>query len=137
MLKREIEYRKLNPCGRGCRHKYQIFIVFLDSLLVFPISFVCNIQLSFCFLKDEKRQCKEFQHNIPPRRPSSVYQKGVSVPRTACVSPSGILQPVLQPEQTDRGVHVKNGYLLFNSLLQARPKLLIITPMLGLQKLRK
>lgn len=55
----------------------------------------------------KKRLLKEFQHNIPPKRPSSVYQKGVSVLRTVWVSPVGILQQVLQPEQTDVDVHIK------------------------------
>lgn len=85
MLRRELEHRKLNPCGRGWRHEYQIFIIFLDSFLVFAISLSCNIQLSFCSKKMKKRLLKEFQH-IPSKRPLSVYQKGVSVLRIVCVS---------------------------------------------------
>lgn len=57
----------------------------------------------------KKRLHKEFQHNIPPKRPSTVFQVGVSVLRIVCVPPAGIPQQVLQPEQTDIDVdvHVK------------------------------
>lgn len=51
-------------------------------------------------LRRELLEYSKLQDNIPTKNLRLVYQKDVSVPMTVWVSPVGILQQVLQPEQT-------------------------------------